>query len=158
MQENIKQYEDEIDLRELFKVIWDKKVFIIIFTLIITVLAGFYAYSKTPIYEVKSYVEIGYINKEQIENIDSLEHKLKVIFEVENTRYEADSFEKGIVSSIKQIKGVKSFLEIKTEATTNEAALNKNKEVLKFIQESSQESIKQYEIVLENTILNKKEK
>ena len=156
MQENIRQYEDEIDLRELFKVIWDKKVFIVVFTLIITVLAGFYAYSKTPIYEVKSYVEIGYINKEQIENIDSLEHKLKVIFEVENTRYEADSFEKGIVSSIKQIKGVKSFLEIKTEAATNEAALNKNKEVLKFIQESSQESIKQYEIVLENTILNKK--
>lgn len=148
--------EDEIDLRELFKIIWNKKVFIIIFTFITTVLAWFYAYSKIPIYEVKSYIEIGYINKEKIENIDSLEQKLKVIFEVENPRYQADSFKKGIVSSIKQIKGVKSFLEIKTEATTNEVALNKNKEVLKFIQESSQESIKQYEIVLNNTILNKK--
>ncbi|QEZ90255.1 putative chain length determinant protein, Wzz family (plasmid) [Aliarcobacter cibarius] len=156
MQENIKHYEDEIDLRELFKIVWDKKVFIAIFTVLVTILAGFYAYSKTPIYEVKSYVEIGYINKEQIENIDSLEHKLKVVFEVESPRYEADSFERGIVSSIKQIKGVKSFLEIKTEATSNEAALNKNKEVLKFIQDSSQESIKQYEIVLNNTILNKK--
>ena len=148
--------EDEIDLRELFKIIWNKKVFIIIFTFITTVLAWFYAYSKIPIYEVKSYIEIGYINKEKIENIDSLEQKLKVIFEVENPRYQADSFKKGIVSSIKQIKGVKSFLEIKTEATTNEVALNKNKEVLKFIQEYSQESIKQYEIVLNNTILNKK--
>ncbi len=148
--------EDEIDLRELFKIIWNKKVFIIIFTFITTVLAWFYAYNKIPIYEVKSYIEIGYINKEQIENIDSLEHKLKVVFEVENPRHQADSFEKGIVSSIKQIKGVKSFLEIKTEATSNEAALNKNKEVLKFIQDSSQESIKQYEIVLNNTILNKK--
>jgi len=148
--------EDEIDLRELFKIIWNKKVFIIIFTFITTVLAWFYAYSKIPIYEVKSYIEIGYINKEKIENIDFLEQKLKVIFEVENPRYQADSFKKGIVSSIKQIKGVKSFLEIKTEATTNEVALNKNKEVLKFIQEYSQESIKQYEIVLNNTILNKK--
>ena len=148
--------EDEIDLRELFKIIWNKKVFIIIFTFITTVLAWFYAYSKIPIYEVKSYIEIGYINKEKIENIDVLEQKLKVIFEVENPRYQADSFKKGIVSSIKQIKGVKSFLEIKTEATTNEVALNKNKEVLKFIQEYSQESIKQYEIVLNNTILNKK--
>ena len=156
MQENIKQYDDEIDLRELFKIIWDKKVFIVVFTLLVTILAGFYAYSKTPIYEVKSYVEIGYINKEKIEDIDALEHKLKVVFQVENPKNEEDSFEKGIVSSIKQIKGVKSFLEIKTEATSNEAALNKNKEVLKFIQESSQESIKQYEIVLENTILNKK--
>ena len=156
MQENIKQYDDEIDLRELFKIIWDKKVFIVVFTLLVTILAGLYAYSKTPIYEVKSYVEIGYINKEKIEDTDALEHKLKVVFQVENPKYEEDSFEKGIVSSIKQIKGVKSFLEIKTEATSNEAALNKNKEVLKFIQESSQESIKQYEIVLENTILNKK--
>lgn len=58
-----------------------------------TILAGFYAYSKTPIYEVKSYVEIGYINKEKIEDIDALEHKLSS-FQVENPKYEEDSFEK----------------------------------------------------------------
>ena len=156
MQENRYIQEDEIDLRELFKIIWDKKFFIILFTLAITVLATVYAYSKTPIYEVKSYVEIGYINKERIEDIDALEQKLKVIFGVENPRYEEDSFEKGVVNSIKQIKGVKNFLEIKTEALSNDAALSKNKDVLKFIQDSSQESIKQYEVILDNTILNKK--
>ena len=32
MQEKYLQ-EDEIDLRELFKIIWDKKVFIVVFTL-----------------------------------------------------------------------------------------------------------------------------
>ncbi|MCT7571469.1 Wzz/FepE/Etk N-terminal domain-containing protein [Aliarcobacter butzleri] len=156
MQENRYIQEDEIDLRELFKIIWDKKIFIILFTLAITVLATVYAYSKAPIYEVKSYVEIGYINKERIEDIDSLEQKLKVIFGVEAPKYEEDSFEKGVVSSIKQIKGVKNFLEIKTEALSNDAALSKNKDVLKFIQDSSQESIKQYEVILDNTILNKK--
>ena len=91
--------EDEIDLRELFKIIWNKKVFIIIFTFITTVLAWFYAYSKIPIYEVKSYIEIGYINKEKIEDVDSLEQKLKVIFEVENPTNKIDGLEKGIVSS-----------------------------------------------------------
>ena len=156
MQENRYIQEDEIDLRELFKIIWDKKIFIILFTLAITVLATVYAYSKAPIYEVKSYVEIGYINKERIEDIDSLEQKLKVIFGVEAPKYEEDSFEKGVVSSIKQIKGVKNFLEIKTEALSNDAALSKNKDVLKFIQDSSQESIIQYEVILDNTILNKK--
>ncbi|MCT7505264.1 Wzz/FepE/Etk N-terminal domain-containing protein [Aliarcobacter cryaerophilus] len=156
MQENRYIQEDEIDLRELFKIIWDKKIFIILFTLAITVLATVYAYSKAPIYEVKSYVEIGYINKERIEDIDFLEQKLKVIFGVEDPKYEEDSFEKGVVSSIKQIKGVKNFLEIKTEALSNDAALSKNKEVLKFIQDSSQESIIQYEVILDNTILNKK--
>src|SRR5574344_1968639 len=156
MKENRYIQEAEIDLRELFKIIWDKKIFIILFTLAITVLATVYAYSKKPIYEVKYYVEIAYINKERIEDIDSLEQKLKVIFGVEAPKYEEDSFEKGVVSSIKQIKGVKNFLEIKTEALSNDAALSKNKDVLKFIQDSSQESIIQYEVILDNTILNKK--
>jgi LPS O-antigen subunit length determinant protein (WzzB/FepE family) len=37
--------EDEIDLKELFKTIWAKKIFIVIFTLVVTILAGFYAYT-----------------------------------------------------------------------------------------------------------------
>ena len=59
MQENKPLEEDEIDLKELFKTIWAKKIFIVIFTLVVTILAGFYAYSKTPIYEAKALVEIG---------------------------------------------------------------------------------------------------
>jgi LPS O-antigen subunit length determinant protein (WzzB/FepE family) len=38
MQEKYLQ-EDEIDLRELFKTIWDKRFFIIIFTFIITLIS-----------------------------------------------------------------------------------------------------------------------
>lgn len=154
MKEKSLLVEDEIDLRELFQIIWDKKIFIAIFTIIVTVLAAFYVYSKTPIYEVKSFVELGYINKEKLEDIDSLEQKLKVVFEIEDRRFEEDTFEKGIVTSIKQIKGVKNFLEIKSEAFSNEAALAKNQEVLKFIQDLSIEKIKEYEIVLENSILD----
>ena len=154
MKENSLLVEDEIDLKELFQIIWDKKIFIAIFTILITVLSGFYVYSKTPIYEVKSFVELGYINKEKLEDIDSLEQKLKVVFEIEDRRFEEDTFEKGIVTSIKQIKGVKNFLEIKSEAFSNEAALAKNQEVLKFIQDLSVEKIKEYEIVLENSILD----
>ena len=39
MQENKILNEDEIDLRELFKNIWDKRFFIIIFTFIITLIS-----------------------------------------------------------------------------------------------------------------------
>ena len=154
IKENDTYLEEEIDLRELFKIIWDRKVFIIVFTLVVTMIAGLYTYLKIPIFEVKSYVELGYINKEKIEDIDSLEQKLKVIFSVEDMKFEKDSFEKGIVTSIKQVKAVKNFLEIKTEALSNEAATAKNKEVLKFIQELSSEKIKEQEILFENTILN----
>ena len=135
--------EEEIDLRELFQIIWNKKVFIITFSLCITIFSGIYSYSKIPIYEVKSYVEIGFIDKEILEELNVLEQKLKVIFSVEDMKFEKDSFEKGIVTSIKQVKAVKNFLEIKTEALSNEAATAKNKEVLKFIQELSSEKIKE---------------
>ncbi len=154
IKENDTYLEEEIDLRELFKIIWDRKVFIIVFTLVVTMIAGLYTYLKIPIFEVKSHVELGYINKEKLEDIDSLEQKLKVIFSVEDMKFEKDSFEKGIVTSIKQVKAVKNFLEIKTEALSNEAATAKNKEVLKFIQELSSEKIKEHEILFENTILN----
>lgn len=154
IKENDTYLEEEIDLRELFKIIWDRKVFIIVFTLVVTMIAGLYTYLKIPIFEVKSHVELGYINKEKLEDIDSLEQKLKVIFSVEDMKFEKDSFEKGIVTSIKQVKAVKNFLEIKTEALSNEAATAKNKEVLKFIQELSSEKIKEHEILLENSILN----
>ena len=155
MVENRNINEDEIDLRELFHVIWKKKLFILSFTFIITLISGIYIYNKTPIYEVKSFVEIGYINENMIEDINALEQKLKVVFSIGESKIE-NSYEKGMVSSIKQIKGVKNFLEIKTEAYSNDIALNKNKEVLKFIQDLSIEKIKQYETILDNNILDTK--
>lgn len=36
MQENRCIQEDEIDLKELFKTIWAKKIFIVIFTLVVS--------------------------------------------------------------------------------------------------------------------------
>lgn len=64
MQENSKHIEeDEIDLRELFKTIWDKKVFILLFTGIVTIVSIVYVLLKnpTPIYQGKMYIEIGKI-------------------------------------------------------------------------------------------------
>ena len=80
MQENRYIQEDEIDLRELFKIIWDKKFFIILFTLAIIVLATVYAYSKTPIYEAKALLEIGEYKKNPVDDAVALEKKLSTIF------------------------------------------------------------------------------
>lgn len=53
--------EDEIDLRELFLTLWKKKIFILIFTFIITVLSILYVNFKPyePVYQGKLLVEIG---------------------------------------------------------------------------------------------------
>ena len=53
--------EDEIDLRELFLTLWKKKVFIVLFTFIVTVSSILYVNFKPyePVYQGKLLVEIG---------------------------------------------------------------------------------------------------
>jgi len=63
--------EDEIDLKELIKTILKHKIFIIVFTAIITILAALYAFSKTPIYEIKASIQLGYIYSNSNSNSNS---------------------------------------------------------------------------------------
>jgi len=135
--------EDEIDLRELFKTIAKNKKFIIIFTTIITLLAIFYAYTKTPIYEVKSNVQIGYIGKNLIAEPTSLVKILNIVFNVEDKIKTKDKFVSE-VSKISTNKKLKNFIEIRTQAISNEEALKKNKEVVKYIQDKYKNKIDQY--------------
>jgi hypothetical protein len=135
--------EDEIDLRELFVTIWKKKWFIGVFTLIVTVVAIAYAYMKTPIYEVKSNIRVGYIGAGLIENPDIIVKMLGVVFHVEDkiTNKEEVTAE---VTSIATNKNLKDFIELKTQATSNKEALQKNKEVVSFLQNYYQPKIDEY--------------
>lgn len=165
--------EDEIDLRELFNTILKKKLFVLVFTFIVTLCAGIYAYTKTAIYEVKSIIEIGFIdkqntkdendkqlimiketnNKQLLEEPMLLEQKLNVIFSVDDKSINNDP-KKGIVSSITQMKTVKNFIEIKTEAVSNEIAIAKSKEILEYTQKLYEAKINQYQTLVNNDISN----
>ena len=161
MQEKYLQ-EDEIDLRELFKTILDKKVFIVIFTLVITILAAIYAYNKTPIYEAKALVEIGEykqnnpisgtgITKTSIDDAAILEKKLTTLY-VDMLKNIDDRTSE--ITSIALAKGLKNFLEIKSEATSNEEAKNEILKVLTFVQVEHEKILddakKQRELELKN--------
>ena len=155
MQEKYLQ-EDEIDLRELFKTIWDKKVFIVIFTLVITILAAIYAYNKTPIYEAKALIEIGeykVINvtdkstsKVFIDDVANLEKKLTTLYVDMFKNIEDKTSE---ITNINISKGLKNFLEIKSEAISNEEAKNEITKVLSSLQTEHEKII--------NDIKNQKE-
>jgi hypothetical protein len=142
--------EDEIDLRELFLKIWAKKLFILVFTFVITILAGIYAFMKTPIYEVKSNVQLGFIgDKEKLLNDpDSLNQELIIIFNV-NEKSLNDKKANSWVEDISIDKKVKNYIQIKTNGLSNEEALNKNKKVVEYIQ-------KQNQITIDNFIRNTK--
>lgn len=162
MQDKNYTAEDEIDLRDLFNTIWKKKLFILGFTSVVTLCAGIYAYFKTPIYEVKSIIEIGFIVKETTKDVNDkqlveepsiLEQKLNVVFKVDDKDINNDP-KKGIVSSISQIKTVKNFIEIKIEAISNEIAIAKSKEILDYAQKLYKLKIEQYKTLANTDISN----
>jgi len=137
--------EDEIDLRELFKTIWDSKILIITITIIITLLAGVYAFTKTPIYEARALIEIGNYkldnnnnnnNKVLLSNPTELSQKLNVIF--------IDSFKnikdkESEVVSISVPKKSKSMLAVKSEGISNELAIKEISTLLLSIQKKDQQ-------------------
>lgn len=147
--------EDEIDLRELFKILIRHKVFIVIFTIIVSFGAIIYASSKTPIYEVKSNVQIGYIGENLIVEPETLVKSLNIVFNVEDKMPSNGEFVSE-VTAISTNKNLKNFIEIKTEAISNEEALKKNNEVVDFIKNSYQPKIEQYITETKNSIENAK--
>ncbi len=141
MQEKEYFQNDEIDLKELFKTIWNKKYFIIILTGIITIFSIVFVLFKTPIYGAKALVEIGnyklYTNKpnELLDNANSLVKRLNMLF--------IDKFEneKARVSKIVAIsvpKKQENFIEIKAEAISNDLVSKEINKVIEFIQKQHQ--------------------
>jgi len=149
--------EDEIDLKELFQTIYKYKFFILLFTLLITFITTIYVYQKTPIYQVKSNVQIGFIGKDLIDNSDEIVKKLTIIFNVEDKLQSKKQFSSE-VSSITTNKKLKNFIEIKTEAISNDKALKKNQEVILYLQKLYVAKINQYIFNTKNNIKNIEEK
>lgn len=127
--------EDEIDLKELFKTIWSYKKFILIFTFIVTVLSIIYVSLKTPVYEVTALVEVGSYKTESgqdimIDNADNLSKKLTTIFIDLRKNVENKDFE---ITKIITVKGMKNFIEISSEASTNTQAIEGLNKVIEHI-------------------------
>lgn len=134
MQEQKYIQEDEIDLREIFKSIFERKYFILIFTLIITILAIIYVSIKTPIYEAKAVIEIGSYKTESdevrvVDNLNEFSKKLSTIFiDLRKNDIEKESE----ITNISISKGMKNYIEISSQAISNDLALKEIEAVLSF--------------------------
>lgn len=134
MQEQKYIQEDEIDLREIFKSIFERKYFILIFTLIITILAIIYVSIKTPIYEAKAVIEIGSYKTETnevkvVDNLNEFSKKLSTIFiDLRKNDREKESE----ITNISISKGMKNYIEIVSEAISNDLAIKEINSVLSF--------------------------
>lgn len=131
--------EDEIDLRELFKTIWEKKLFVILFTSIVTLIAIIYVLVKNPvpIYQGKAFLEIGKIQSQTFgqalfDNPTDLAQILNIEYKVE--------------ASIP--KATVSLLEITSKNENREEIQNNIKDAVTFIINKHTEKAKFYENVI----------
>ena len=155
--EQFKYEEDEIDLKELWQIIVKNKRFILIFTSIVTILAIVWSFTRTPIYEVKSNLQIGFIGKELIENPNTLVKITRIVFNVNDK----PELQKEFISKVTDIaldKKIKKFIEIKTQAISNDEALKLNKKVVTYIQDKYKNKIEHYINDNNNNIKNIKDK
>jgi len=134
--------EEEIDLRELFKIIWNKKIFILVFTLLLTILSVVYVINKTPIYEAKTLFKIGsyktkVINNEgdlsfitvNIDDSKILSKKLSTLFIDLRINDKNKEFE---ITKINSSKGMENYIEISSEAVSNELAIKGLNEIISY--------------------------
>ncbi|QOG12098.1 Wzz/FepE/Etk N-terminal domain-containing protein [Arcobacter sp. FWKO B] len=165
MQEN-RQYiqEDEIDLKELFKTIWDKRIFVSIFSILVTFGAAVYALLLTPTYEVKAVLEIGSYSQSNsntnninptsnlIENTQNLIKRLEVVY-INN----ASKDDIAIVNQITVVRNTLNLIEISVLSDTNEKAIQKLSVIVDKIKLEHKELINRYRLLISENINNLKQ-
>ena len=121
---------------------WNRKIFILVFTFVVTLLAVVYVSMKTPIYEVKALLEIGSYKTEivnnqgqssiqtiDLDNANELSKKLSMIF-IDLKKNEKDKeFE---ITKINLSKGMKSFIEVSSESTSNDLGIKGLNEIITY--------------------------
>ncbi|MBN2965572.1 hypothetical protein JWV37_12340 [Sulfurospirillum sp. T05] len=131
--------EDEIDLRELFKTLWDKRVFIALFTCSVTALAIVYALfqNPTPLYKGTVFVEIGEIQRENFQ-ASLLDHPSNLAIILER--------EKGVQATVP--KGSVSILEVQKTDTDVSRIKESLGAAIEFIMQRHQEKAAFHENVI----------
>jgi|GEM_PF-1019768 len=159
MANNELQYqEDEIDLKQLACIVWASRKIIVVVTLVTTLLAGVYAFTKTPIYEVSALVEIGnYKTHKDTISLDSapgLAKKLNVVYAISATD---NGTSKGVITEI-SASALNTHINITAQAISNESAAQKINELVNFIKTGHQQDLdeikRQRELEIQSSINN----
>jgi len=145
----------EIDLRDLFKTLFKHKVFIFLFVLIITSLSILYTlFIAKPVYEIKSYIEPGYINsylKDKIEKnyiINPNTLKIEINSNFDNSKNTQIHFP--IVNS--NIVKDTNIIEIKIQQKSNDLAKKDLDRIFKYIKSKEKPLISSYSDNIKNQI------
>lgn len=136
MQQKNMIQEDEIDLRELFLTLWKKRVFIGVFTILVTFVGVLYTFVKnpTPIYQGKILIEIGgiYSNELGFQQFDN-PNNLALITQAKFPGVKAST-----------PIGTNNLIEISSTSTNKSAIKQSLQEISKYISDRHQKLVDLY--------------
>ena len=152
----VESQEDEIDLKELIKTILKHKIFIIVFTAVITILAALYAFSKTPVYQIKSSIQLGYIYSNSNSNSNSKLYLLDP-YSTEvyiNNIYKKDSYDKikYPTVNINLPKHINDIYNLNIQAYSNKTAINYLNKILKDLKNKENKKLSSIKLNLTKQI------
>lgn len=146
VENNVNQFEDEIDLKELIVKIIKNIKYVILITSLSVVVAFFYIFLVKPVYESKTIVEIGHIKKdgknEYIDNPERLINELNTLF-VDNIKYENKKVE-NYIFQIRRSDKNSNFIEITANGIDTEKTSKEIQKVLSYIQKTHSDIINEY--------------
>jgi LPS O-antigen subunit length determinant protein (WzzB/FepE family) len=131
--------EDEIDIKDLIRILLRniKKIFFI--TILVTTLAIVYIFVKAPTYEVRSNISIGNYSGSFIESPEVLIART-IIVHMENVQKE----EIGVLKAVNLKKGTSNIIEFVVQSDTNQNAIKKLDNILQEIFAFHEEKITKY--------------
>ena len=146
--------EDEIDLIELLRTIKRRRKIIYKVTGAITLLAIVYVLFKTPLYEVKANMRIGFIGEKLLVDPTTLAKTLQSVYHTDEPDFKSKELNASgaYVDAIKTSRKVKNFLEIVTYGLDNDKAIAKTKELVSYAQKEYQPKLDQYILNTKNEI------
>ncbi|WP_035586883.1 Wzz/FepE/Etk N-terminal domain-containing protein [Hippea jasoniae] len=132
--------EDEIDLKELFLTIWKHRWFVVIFTFVVTLAAAIYAFTRTPIYEVKANLFPGFIEnfKNPLINSSKLVVFINSTFDMSETKQKLPS----IKAKLNKIN--KKIISITIQDTSNQKDLQELSNIMDSIHKLEKPIIEDY--------------
>ena len=118
--------QDEIDLKDVWKIVIKRKYYIVLITLGVTFLAIFYAYTKKPTYEAKALFEVGYYSSGYGSGNTLLENPSILVkrIEVEHINNRSEKEEATLEQVFIPI-GSNNIIELVTHASSNDEAVQK---------------------------------
>jgi len=146
--------EDEIDLIELLRTIKRRRKIIYKVTGAITLLAIVYLLFKTPLYEVKANMRIGFIGEKLLVDPTTLAKTLQSVYHTDEPAFKSKELNASgaYVDAVKTSRKVKNFLQIVTYGLDNDKAIAKTKELVSYAQKEYQPKLDQYILNTKNEI------